>query len=211
MMHASYWHPVFWLKNLWWNMKISGKVVFGRRAAIQISPKAKVSLDPAAKLNFGVYPHLFVQSHPARLILEDASELTVKAGNCTVMEGCSVYLAPGAKVSLGSNTTLVSNTRLVAYAGIQIGDDCLVGWETQIMDGDGHWLGQAGVQNNLPQPIVIGNHVWIGSRVTILKGVTIGDGAVVATDAVVTKDVPPGAVVAGNPARVVLQDVEWQK
>lgn len=49
----------------------------------------------------------------------------------------------------------------------------------------------------------IGNDVWIGRNVTLLKGVTVGDGAVIGTCAVVTKDVPPYAVVAGNPARVV--------
>jgi acetyltransferase-like isoleucine patch superfamily enzyme len=46
-------------------------------------------------------------------------------------------------------------------------------------------------------------------RAIILKGVTIGDGAVIAAGAVVTKDVPPDAVVAGNPARVVKEGVEW--
>jgi acetyltransferase-like isoleucine patch superfamily enzyme len=49
----------------------------------------------------------------------------------------------------------------------------------------------------------IGNDVWIGSGATIYSGVTIGDGAVIAGLAVVTKPVPPYAVVAGNPARIV--------
>jgi acetyltransferase-like isoleucine patch superfamily enzyme len=49
----------------------------------------------------------------------------------------------------------------------------------------------------------IGSDVWIGFRSTILSGVTIGDGAVVAAGSIVTKDVPPYAVVAGTPAKVV--------
>jgi acetyltransferase-like isoleucine patch superfamily enzyme len=49
----------------------------------------------------------------------------------------------------------------------------------------------------------IGNDVWIAYRATVLNGVTIGDGAVVATGAVVTKDVPPYAIVAGIPARLI--------
>lgn len=51
--------------------------------------------------------------------------------------------------------------------------------------------------------VVIGNDVWIGNDALILSGVTIGDGAVVAAKTVVTKDVPPYAIVAGNPGRVV--------
>ncbi len=51
--------------------------------------------------------------------------------------------------------------------------------------------------------IVVGSDVWTGYGSWILSGVTIGDGAVVATNAVVTKDVPPYAIVGGNPAKVI--------
>ena len=49
----------------------------------------------------------------------------------------------------------------------------------------------------------IGNDVWIGFNATILSGVKIGDGAVIGANAVVTKDVPPYAIVAGNPAKII--------
>ena len=51
--------------------------------------------------------------------------------------------------------------------------------------------------------IIIGNDVWIGARANILSGVTIGSGAIIAAASVVTKDVPPYAIVAGNPARII--------
>lgn len=51
--------------------------------------------------------------------------------------------------------------------------------------------------------IVVGNDVWIGNEVIILRGVTIGDGAVIGAGTVVTKDVPPYAVVSGNPAKII--------
>lgn len=51
--------------------------------------------------------------------------------------------------------------------------------------------------------IIVGNDVWFGYDALIKGGVTIGDGAIIATRAVVVKDVPPYAIVAGNPARVV--------
>ncbi len=49
----------------------------------------------------------------------------------------------------------------------------------------------------------IGNDVWIGFRAIVLSGVTIGDGAVIGTGAIVTEDIPPYAIVAGNPARLI--------
>ena len=51
--------------------------------------------------------------------------------------------------------------------------------------------------------VIIGNDVWIGSNVTIMSGITIGDGAILATECFVTKDVPPYAVVGGNPAKII--------
>ncbi|MBP9765532.1 CatB-related O-acetyltransferase [Candidatus Babeliales bacterium] len=51
--------------------------------------------------------------------------------------------------------------------------------------------------------IIIGNDVWIGSGATIFSGITIGDGAVIAGCSVVTKNVPPYAIVGGNPARLI--------
>lgn len=66
---------------------------------------------------------------------------------------------------------------------------------------------QGGSVNNYPESnhyqIVIGNDVWIGADVTLLGGVKIGNGAVIGAGAVVAKDVPPYAVVVGNPARVI--------
>lgn len=51
--------------------------------------------------------------------------------------------------------------------------------------------------------IIVGNDVWIGFGSTILDGIAIGDGAVVGACSVVTKDVPPYAIVAGNPAKII--------
>ena len=61
--------------------------------------------------------------------------------------------------------------------------------------GEGHPATKGGV--------VIGNDVWVGSGATIMSGVTIGDGAVIGANSMVVKDVPPYAIVGGNPAKVL--------
>lgn len=61
------------------------------------------------------------------------------------------------------------------------------------------WRGCLG--GNLP--VTVGNDVWIGRGVIILNGITIGDGCVIGAGAIVTHDVPPYAVVAGSPARII--------
>jgi len=69
----------------------------------------------------------------------------------------------------------------------------------------GAWLDQMPAMRGrgMKGDLVLGHDVWVGYRATLLAGVTVGSGAVVAADAVVTRDVPPYAVVAGNPATVV--------
>lgn len=69
----------------------------------------------------------------------------------------------------------------------------------------GAWAEHMDLLANLPLKgdTTVGHDVWFGYESTIMPGVTIGHGAIVAAKAVVTKDVPPYAMVAGNPARVV--------
>jgi acetyltransferase-like isoleucine patch superfamily enzyme len=68
-----------------------------------------------------------------------------------------------------------------------------------------HWPEAADIQGHPATngDVIIGNDVWVGSKATILSGVTVGDGAVVGACATVTRDVPPYAIVAGNPARTI--------
>lgn len=69
----------------------------------------------------------------------------------------------------------------------------------------GGWEKSAPKREDLPLKgdTVVGNDVWFGQNVTVLPGVHIGDGAIIGANSVVTKDVPPYAVVGGNPARLL--------
>lgn len=57
-------------------------------------------------------------------------------------------------------------------------------------------------ETHIEKPVIIHDNVWFGDRVTVLGRVSIGEGAIIQAGAVVVKDVPPGAIVGGNPAQV---------
>jgi maltose O-acetyltransferase len=84
---------------------------------------------------------------------------------------------------------------------VTIGDDVGIGAHAHLIAHDAshkRFIGYTRIGR-----ITIGNMVFIGQRATILPGVSIGDRCIIAAGAVVTRDVPPGSIVAGNPARVV--------
>jgi acetyltransferase-like isoleucine patch superfamily enzyme len=98
---------------------------------------------------------------------------------------CSI--ADGVEILLGGNhrTDFVTTYPFWAMTGV---------WPEAAGRGDFH-----GTKGD----VSIGHDVWLGSQCMILSGVTIGAGAVIAARAVVTKDVPPYAIVGGNPAKVI--------
>ena len=95
----------------------------------------------------------------------------------------------------------------IFYGKVTIGNDVMMGPECNIYTRN-HKYSDIDLPMNKQgysdmEEVIIENNVWIGARVTILPGVTIGTGAIVGAGAVVTKDVPPYAIVGGNPAKII--------
>lgn len=140
--------------------------------------------------------------------------------------GSSIYLGvmfdlgPEGRVRVG-DFTLMNGSRIICDSAIQIGDYCLISWNTVLMDSYRVPVAPAArrplleraarrsprrVEADEPsRPIHIGDNVWIGFDSCVLPGVRIGDGAIVGARSVVAQDVPPYAIVAGNPSRVIRQ------
>ena len=119
---------------------------------------------------------------------------------------CSGAARPG-KLTVGERTYVNRHTILMAAEQVVIGRDCLIGPNCYITDAD-HDTKHGRLMREQPlftKPVRIGHDVWLGANVVVLKGVTIGDGAVIGAGAIVTADVPPNAIAAGAPARVVRQ------
>jgi acetyltransferase-like isoleucine patch superfamily enzyme len=97
---------------------------------------------------------------------------------------------------------------------LSIGDDCLFSWGIKMRTSDGHSVIdiESGKAINLPKNISIGNHVWIGEDVKLLKGVVIPNNSVIGSYAVVTKAFEnENTVIAGFPAKVVKESVQWDR
>jgi acetyltransferase-like isoleucine patch superfamily enzyme len=111
-----------------------------------------------------------------------------------------------AKIRIGDDVGL-TGTVIVAANSVEIGDRVLVGANSTIVDTDFHPLDVKTRQEDIlagkNAPVIIEDDVFIGMNCIILKGVRIGAGAVIGAGSVVAIDIPPYAVAAGNPARVV--------
>jgi maltose O-acetyltransferase len=110
----------------------------------------------------------------------------------------------GFNIFIGCGVFLNFNCVLLDVGMIHIGDYTQIGPAVQIYAAD-HPRDAARRRAclELGRPVRIGSAVWIGGGAIILPGVTVGDGAIIGAGSVVTRDVPPGAIVKGNPARVV--------
>jgi virginiamycin A acetyltransferase len=150
------------------------------------------------------------------------------SGNVKIASGSKVFQAyVQGKIDIGRYTSLwgPNLTVIGKIHGVRIGAFCSIARNVSIQE-DNHNAERVTtyfLERNLLDeplqpnanvskgPIVIGNDVWIGAGANILSGVTIADGAVIGAGAVVTKDVPPYAVVGGNPARVLKFRFEDEK
>ena len=97
-------------------------------------------------------------------------------------------------------------------AGVSIGEDCLLAWQSGFLTGDFHDVFSVtdGSRVNTPQGISVGNKVWVGSKACVLKGVQIPDGCIIGIGSIVTRHAFEGnSVIAGNPARSVKSGVRW--
>ena len=186
---------------------IRNRIFVFRPTLLDISKRATIRVK--RKLYFNkqwVEARQLKNKSPGCLCLESGATLTADSFTCHA--GCRVIVHKGAVLTL--KTGFLNNESVINCTNsICIGEDCAISERVVIRDSNVHKLLDEGY--SVSAPIEIGDHVWIGMNATILPGVTIGDGAVIAAGAVVSQDVPPKALAAGVPARVIRENVEWEK
>ena len=131
------------------------------------------------------------------------------AKNFLTHVGNNVNIEQGAMItslmSIGDNSGVGINAkihgRVTIGHNVMMGPDCIIYTRNHAFSDISIPMCKQGFQDE--KPVTIGDDVWIGGRVIILPGIHISSGAIIGAGAVVTKDVPPYAIVGGNPARVL--------
>lgn len=124
----------------------------------------------------------------------------------TIYPHCS--FASAKDVNLGHHVFVHNHVQFYAAgSSIKIGNYVLIGPNVSFLaanrNTDDILIPMYFGNTYIRKPITVQDDVWFGKNATILAGVTIGQGAVIGANAVVTKDVPPYAIVAGNPAQII--------
>src|SRR5579883_1258182 len=159
--------------------------------------------------------------HPERIYLADevclagSSHLEVPRGDGRIELGAGVYLGwgyyvntwmPGGYLRVDTRTWIGAGTQIWGHAGVEIGAQCPIAPGLLIVPYQ-HAFGDVGrpimEQGGSTGPVVIEDDVYVGMGVRILPDLTIGRGAVVGAGSVVRASLPPFAVAAGVPARVL--------
>jgi acetyltransferase-like isoleucine patch superfamily enzyme len=165
------------LPHDWFSRPLPGRVALGARSWCYSS-----------------YAFLHCQSRPPR---------TIRIGHDTgVYHGTFFDLGPRGEVEIGNYCTLVGAI-LCTNGRVVIGDYCFLAHEVVLTDNPFATPDHADARPGGPADIFLGENCWVGMRAVIVGPVRIGTGAIVGAAAVVDFDVPPFAIVAGNPASIV--------
>jgi acetyltransferase-like isoleucine patch superfamily enzyme len=208
-IYASNIH-LFKFKTLWINVRTKG--IRSNMSRILLFGKCSFSIHKTAKINLSnghlALNRYITQKDPfiGNIELYEHAEVTVQ-NTFFFHSGCDIMVFKNAKLNLGSGY-INRYAKIRCYRAITIGHGVAISENVTIWDSDTHAI--IGKEDEMTQPITIGNQVWIGANVTILKGVTIGDGAIIAAGSVVTKAVPAHCLAAGVPAKVIKEKVYWK-
>ena len=181
------------------------KFVIFSPCSVDISNKSNISIKNKLLINSNWTRKLTLKNTiPCIIQFEPFSNIIVD--KFIIYSGCNIHVRKNATLIL--DTGYINHNCIIdCHENITIGNKVFIGENVIIRDSDNHSFKGKNCVNT--KKIIIEDNVWIGDNSIILKGVTIGAGAVVGAGSVVTKNVPKNCVVAGNPAKIIHENVIW--
>lgn len=120
--------------------------------------------------------------------------------------GDNCYISIGENCIIGDDCYLSAKETNIK---LNIGDNCMLSRNAKLMTSDGHPIYHENKIINKAKSITLHENIWVADNVTILKSVEVGKNSVLGIDSVVTKSVPEHSIAAGNPAKVIKNDISW--
>lgn len=141
-------------------------------------------------------------------VLEALAEGRLRIGEGTLLEpGCWLTLGPQAEIEIGAGCFLNRNTMIAAYRRVRIGDHtmfangCFVGDAEHRYDDPDRPITWQGFTTK--GAVEIGSNCWFGVNCAVASGVSVGERCVIGANSVVNRDIEPGTVAAGAPAKPI--------
>jgi acetyltransferase-like isoleucine patch superfamily enzyme len=132
-------------------------------------------------------------------------------GKCKIGLGSRIMVHGYLKI--GEGFLLSGNGTIICTQEIEIGSNTSFAWESLLMDTDEHPIYDK--EKNIINPdkaIFVGNDVWIAARSMLLKGSYIPNGCIVGANSLITKKfTTQKAIIAGNPEKIIKEDVTWRR
>ena len=146
-------------------------------------PNAKISIGKDVTVNSNFFSNLLGLYQRTIIVARDNGHISI-----------------GDKVGISGST-------IYARDYIEIGDYCLIGANTKVMDNDFHPIDpeqrKADSYDLVSKPVILGKNVFVGCNCIILKGTEIGDNCVIGAGSVVHGKFGPNQIIAGNPAKSI--------
>lgn len=178
-------------------------------SGIKIRKTAQLTLEGRVTLGQPDKSKAIISRLPVNIYIGEKAN--VKIGqSVSIGEGVNIIVKDNAELTIGQQTYFTSDAHIEAMNSISIGSNCAISWGITIIDDDHHTILPQTEKNKQKGSVQIGNHVWLGCNVTILKSTVIGNNCIVAAGSVVKGTFPDDCLIAGNPAKVVKQSINWE-
>lgn len=207
-------NPMQLLRILYWNyckQNIHSSLVEGK--IFNVLSHCAIDIDKSARINVGGKVTLNIKRTKGskgefRLLLEKNATLIFGKGHSYFKYDSDIQVFKNARLLIGNCATNIG-LKIVCSELIQIGNGVHIGRDVWIRDNNGgHHVIVKGYKDKAP--IIIEDNVWICSNVNITKGVTIGEGSIISANSVVTNNIPSHCIAAGNPAKVIAENIYWR-
>ena len=144
------------------------------------------------------------------LMISEGGKLILN-GLTVFSEGSVIRCDKDAIIEIGKDFYCNKNCFIRSTNHLIIGNNCLLGWNVQILTTDGHSIMYDNHQCEKDKYVRIGNHVWVASNSYIQKDVDIADDCVIAQGAIITKSFSePKCLIGGIPAKIIKKGITWK-